>query len=49
MKWTYKTVWNNIPMTDSDLEKLGIFGWELCGVVVYARNYYYHFKKLVNE
>lgn len=49
MKWVYKTVWENTPISSSKLDELGEWGWELCGVIEYARSYYYYFKKLIND
>lgn len=48
MKWEYKTIWDTKPILPSDLNKEGEQGWELCGVLGSARNYYYYFKRLIN-
>lgn len=49
MKWEYITKWEDSPMLSKELDALGKQGWELCGVIEYARSYYYYFKKLIND
>lgn len=49
MKWEYKTVIEDTPMWSNELALHGEQGWELCGILEYARNYYFYFKRLIRE
>lgn len=49
MKFEYRLVKKDIPMSPHDMDKLGEEGWELCGILEYASIYHYYFKKLIEE
>lgn len=52
LKWEYKQVIRNLetedPLGTSELNALGVGGWELAGVISLAPNLYFYFKRTVD-